>query len=186
LRLARRFAVGLVGAGVLVAAAATPAAAELSGPCTATARFTKSGVTVDAEKTDGPVVVEPQDEVRYTGIVNFGVDVEPRAVSGRIEIDLPFPLPDYSPGEWQGSDVVKGQRKGRYRYDLPTIAPPGVDVEVTGFHEDATASRRCEGSVTLRIAGGFFDSPAGPASLVLTILCASGLLIAARPKTVWR
>jgi hypothetical protein len=52
---------------------------------------------------------------------------------------------------------------------------------VTGFHEDGNLPR-CSGSVTLRIKGGFFSSPAGPVALVITVISGVGLFIAARPK----
>jgi hypothetical protein len=176
----------LVRAGVVAFAGAAsllvfagPAAADLSGPCTAIGTFVKSRVEVDAKTAKGAVEVEPEDTVEYTGAI-LGA-TPPRKVSGEIKVDLPFPLPDFEPGTWSDDDAAEIDKTDTYSYDLPTIAPRGYEVEVTGFHRDAGLPT-CRGSVTLKVKGGFFSSPAGPAAFVLAVLSASGVVVAARPK----
>jgi hypothetical protein len=162
---------------------AAPAAADLSGPCAATATFVKSKVEVDAKTAKGVIEVETEDDVEYTGAV-LGA-TPPRKVSGAIKVDLPFPLPDFEPGTWSDDDAAEIDKTDTYSYDLPLIAPRGYEVEVSGFHKDAGLPA-CRGSVTLKVKGGFFSSPAGPAAFVLTALSASGVVVAARPKEIVR
>jgi hypothetical protein len=176
--LVRAALLALVGAASLLVFAA-PAAADLSGPCSAVGTFVKSKVEVDAKTAEGTIEVEPEDEVEYTGAV-LGA-TPPRKVSGEIKVDLPFPLPDFSPGEWSNDAAAEIDKADTYSYELPTIAPRGYEVKVTGFHKDA-GLRTCRGSVTLKVKGGFFSSPAGPAAFVLAVLSATGVVVAARPK----
>lgn len=166
-----------MGTAALLAAA--PAGAELSGPCTASGTFEKSGVTVDPATTDGPVEIERKDKVTYTGAVQEAQG--PRQVSGEVKVDLPFPLPDFEAGTWNDPDAVKTDKNGTYTYDLPAFAPRGYEVEVSGFHQDAGLPK-CEGKVTLKVKGGFFSSPAGPVAFVITALSAAGVVMSAVPK----
>ena len=170
-------AFSVAGAGVLLVAG--PAAAELSGPCTASGRFEDSKVTVDPNATSGPIDVERKDTVSYTAAVEGAT--APRAVSGEIKIDMPAPWPDITAGDWDDDDSDGVDKTDTYTYNLPAIAPRGFDVEVSGFHQDKGLPK-CSGHVTLHIKGGFFSSPAGPIALVITALSAAGLVIAARPK----
>jgi hypothetical protein len=73
---------------------------------------------------------------------------------------------------------VKTATSGRYTYDVPEIAFRGIDIEVTGFHDDAELGD-CKGSVTVRLEGGFFDSVSGPLSLGITVIMAAGVVRAA-------
>jgi hypothetical protein len=180
--LVRAPVLALAGTASLLVFAA-PAAADLSGPCTASATFVKSKVEVDAKTAKGAIEVEPEDDVEYTGAI-LGA-TPPRTVSGEIKVDLPFPLPDFSPGEWSDDDAAEIDKTDTYSYDLPLIAPRGYEVEVSGFHKDAGLPT-CRGSVTLKVKGGFFSSPAGPAAFVLTVVSASGVVVAARPREIVR
>lgn len=168
-----------LGAGGVLMVLAAPAAADLSGPCEASGTFRKSDVTVNAKTAEGTIEIEPKDTVEYTGTVVGATP--PRKTSGEVKVDLPFPLPDFTPGTWSDDDSAETEKSDTYDYDIPAIAPKGYDVEVSGFHQDAGLPR-CEGSVTLRVKGGFFSSPAGPVAFVITALSAAGVVIAARPK----
>jgi hypothetical protein len=156
-----------------------PASADLSGPCEASGQFVESKVTVDAKTASGTIEIEPEDKVRYTGTVAGATP--PREVSGEVKVDLPFPLPDFEPGNWSDPDADKTEKSDTYSYDLPVFTPRGYEVEVSGFHHDAGLPR-CEGSVTLKVKGGAFSSPAGPVAFVITALSAAGVVIAARPR----
>jgi hypothetical protein len=172
--------VSMVGlAAAAIALSAGPASADLSGPCEASGQFVESKVTVDAKTASGTIEIEPEDKVRYTGTVAGATP--PREVSGEVKVDLPFPLPDFEPGNWSDPDADKTEKSDTYSYDLPVFTPRGYEVEVSGFHQDAGLPR-CEGSVTLKVKGGFFSSPAGPVAFVITALSAAGVVIAARPR----
>ena len=176
--LARAGLLALGCAGILVLFAA-PAAADLEGPCTAVGEFAESNVTVDAKTAKGTIEVEHKDEISYVGTVEGATP--PREASGEIKVDMPFPLPDFKPGEWSDEDAAETEKTDTYSYDLPAIAPRGFDVEVSGFHKDGDLPK-CSGSVTLRVKGGFFNSPAGPVAAVITAIAASGVVMAARPR----
>jgi hypothetical protein len=176
--LVRALVLALGAAGVLMALAA-PATADLSGPCEASGTFRKSDVTVDAKTAEGTIEIEPEDTVEYIGTVE-GAEA-PRKTSGEVKVDLPFPLPDFKPGEWSDDAADDTEKTDTYDYDIPAFAPRGYDVEVSGFHQDGSLPK-CEGSVTLRVKGGFFSGPAGPVAFVITALSAAGVVIAARPK----
>ena len=165
-------------AGILVLFAA-PAAADLSGPCEASGTFVDSDKSVNAKTAKGTIEVERKDKVEYTATVNQ--PTVPRATKGEVKIDMPFPIPDIKAGDWSDDDADSVEKVDTYTYDLPAIAPSGFDVKVSGFHQDGDLPK-CSGSVTLRIKGGFFSSPAGPVSLVITVISGVGLWIAARPK----
>ncbi|HUF84664.1 MAG TPA: hypothetical protein VMQ81_08765 [Acidimicrobiia bacterium] len=158
---------------------AAPAAADLKGPCEASGTFLKSKVEVDARTAEGTIEIEPEDTVEYVGTVTGATP--PRKTSGEVKVDLPFPLPDFKPGEWSDDDSSETEKTDRYDYDIPAFAPRGYDVEVSGFHQDGSLPK-CEGSVTLRVKGGFFSGPAGPVAFVITLLSAAGVVISARPK----
>jgi hypothetical protein len=170
----------IIGAGAvaLLVLFAGPAGAELSGPCAASGTFEEGRLTVDPKTNDGPVEIPVEDEIRYSAAVFGTADIPPRKISGGIKVDLPFPLPDYRPGTWSDRDAGKTATSGRYTYDVPEIALRGIDIEVTGFHDDSELGA-CEGSVTVRLEGGFFDSVTGPMSLGFTVIAAAGVLRAA-------
>lgn len=178
MRSLRRAALLALGCGGILVLLAAPAGADLSGPCEASGAFEKSEVTVDAN-TNEVIEVEPEDEVTYTGTVTGATP--PRKTSGEVKIDMPFPIPDVEAGTWSDDDASDIEKNDTYTYDLPAIAPRGYEVEVTGFHKDGNLPK-CEGSVTLKVKGGFFSSPAGPVAFVITALSATGVVIAARPK----
>ena len=167
-----------LGCGGILALLAAPAGADLSGPCAASGVFEKSEVIVDAE-TNEVIEVEAEDEVSYTATVTGATP--PRKTSGEVKVDMPFPFPDYKAGDWSDDDAGDVEKVDTYSYDLPAIAPRGLDVEVSGFHQDAGLPK-CAGSVTLHIKGGFFSSPAGPVAVVITVISAAGVVMAARPK----
>jgi hypothetical protein len=166
------------GAALLLALSAGPAGAELSGPCAASGTFEEGRLTVDPKTSDGPVEIPVEDAIEYRAAVFGTGDVPPRRISGEIKVDLPFPLPDYTPGTWSDRDAVKTATSGRYTYDVPEIAFRGIDIEVTGFHDDSELGD-CKGSVTVRLEGGFFDSVSGPLSLGITVIMAAGVVRAA-------
>jgi hypothetical protein len=178
MRILRSAALLALGCGGILVFLAAPAAADLSGPCGASGVFEKSEVSVDA-KTNEVIEVEPEDEVSYTATVTGATP--PRKTSGEVKVQMPFPFPDYKAGDWSDDDATDIEKVDTYTYDLPAIAPRGFDLEVSGFHQDRDLPK-CEGSVTLRVKGGFFSSPAGPVSVVITALSAAGVVMAARPK----
>jgi len=179
MRILIRVALLALGCAGVMVAFAVPAAADLSGPCEASGQFVKSKVTVDAKTAKGTIEIEPEDKVKYTGTVEGATP--PRKTSGEVKVDLPFPLADFKPGEWSDDEADDTEKTDTYSYDLPAFAPRGYDVEVSGFHQDGSLPK-CSGSVTLRVKGGFFSSPAGPVALFFTLVSAAGIFMAARPK----
>src|SRR5687768_14445117 len=98
MRILTRAALLALGCGGILVLFAAPAGADLSGPCEASGAFEKSEVTVDAKTVEGTTEVEPEDEVSYTAVVTGATP--PRKTSGEVKVDMPFPFPDFKPGEW--------------------------------------------------------------------------------------
>jgi hypothetical protein len=169
----------LVGLGLGGIAGATPADAEIDGPCSGSAEFNKGGFTVDAnELAPGEVVEVPvADTVHWQGAID-GVSGE-RDIDGSVSVDLPWPLGEATIDSWDGSTTETGNQ-GVKTYDLPSLIPRGVEFEVKGQHsEDGTVV--CTGTVTVKVEGSAFDSPLTPVALAGTAISGVGLVLAGRP-----
>ena len=171
----------LAAGAALCLAPAGAASAELSGPCTATGVF-QTGVgdepiTVDATTIGEEVVtVALSDTVAWTGTVT--PTATPREYSGKVAVDLPWPLGAYTVDSWRGSsDAVANE--GLEEYDLPSVMPRGVVFRVEGSHSEPGVS--CVGHVNLQVEGSVFKSPLTLASLALTALAGAGLAAVVAP-----
>ena len=165
---------------------ASPAAAEIDGPCTGSGDFedgTKDAgpFTVDGNTSD-VVEVPLKDTVRWQGAID-GVSGE-REFAGLIEVDLPWPLGAATIDTWDGSTDETGN-KGDKSYDLPSAIPRGVEFEVSGQHsEDGTVV--CSGTVKVKVEGGAFDSPLAPVGIGGTVISGIGLALAGLSKAAAR
>jgi hypothetical protein len=132
-------------------------------------RYTAADAGVD--------VVPLEDDVHWAGAIN--VPKPESAYSGHIEVQLPFPLPSLRIDSWSGSSDSTGN-SGDKHYKLPSSVPRGVEFEVTGAHSQGGVN--CTGTVKVKVAGGAFDSPAAPASLIGTVVTGGVLALAGRAK----
>lgn len=170
-----------IGTGLLAALLllADPAEAELDGPCTGTATFPSTGLTVDAETAD-KVVVPPSDTVSYVGTIQ-ATEGEERSHSGHIDLELPPPFTSVRIADWGTESTTEVSDEGVYEYDLPSYTPRGVEMLVTGEHVDTAGT--CSGEVRVEVEGDPLDAPAVPAAAVVgTLAAGAGVLAAARPK----
>ncbi|CAB4888187.1 unannotated protein [freshwater metagenome] len=176
-----------VGAGLFLGAATLlapvrPAAADLTGACTASGTFvagTKSGgsFTVDAGKVGSSTVVIPrEDTVNWTGSVD--VPATSRPYSGSVQVKLPPPFGEFTIDSWDGASE-RVTNSGAHDYALPTLVPAGVTFTVTGSHTEPTTT--CDGTVKVKIEGGLFDSPVAPISFALTAITGVGFIAMMRP-----
>jgi len=170
--LVRITAIGTLMAAAVVAWSA-PAAADIvspAGACVGSATWKAGGFAhTSAELTPDRVIEIPRaDEVSWSGSVVGPVDGSSREVAGRVALALPPPFGSINLADWTGpaSDV---QRSGTYTYDLPSIVPSGVTLELLASH-DESGQRHCTASVGVIIPGGPFDSP-------LTWVALTGLLL---------
>lgn len=164
---------------VLVLGLADPAGAELDGPCTGRGTFASDREVVDAATTE-KVVVAPEDTVSYEGTIT-ATEGEERSHRGRIDLELPPPLPPVEIADWGSDSTTEVSDAGTYDYDLPSFVPRGVELELTGEHDDTAGT--CTGSVTVEIDGGPFDAPVAPIiSIIGTLAAAGGVAVAARPR----
>lgn len=161
----------------LTVAGATAASADVTGPCEGSGTFRSSGRTYDAR--DDRIVVPDADDVSWRGSID-APGTEERSHQGRIELQLPPPLPSVVIADW-GSDATAAVRDdGVYDYELPAFVPRGVTLHLTGEHIDTAGT--CTGSLEVEIEGGPLDAPAPlVGSLVGTAAAAAGLAAVARP-----
>ena len=155
-------------------AGATPA--TLSGPCTASGSLNKGGFTVDA--TESRVVTVPEtDDVTWKGALQAPGGEQ--AYSGKIELELPPPLPKWKIDSWSGTSD-SSENNGVKHYDVASFAPRGVEMRLTGEHTQGSVS--CSGVVKIKIEGGAFDSPGAPIALVGTAVTGVVLVLSGMAK----
>jgi hypothetical protein len=163
-------------AGPLVAG---PAAADIvspAGACVGSGAWKASGVTATSPQlaTDDVIEVRRADEVSWSGRVVGPTAGTPRPVAGRVALRLPPPLGAISIADWSGPATAV-ERSGTYSYDLPSLVPAGVRLDLLASH-DESGRRHCTASVGIIIPGGPFDSPL--IFLALVGLALLGLLLA--------
>jgi hypothetical protein len=151
----------------------SPAAAEIvdpAGACAGSAAWTSGAFTeTTAERAPGDVVEIPRaDRVAWSGSVVGPAAGTARQVAGRVQLRLPAPFGTVDIADW-GGEATDIERSGAYAYDLPTLVPSGVRLDLLASHDEG-GQRHCTASVGLIIPGGPFDSP-------LTWVALAGLLV---------
>ena len=160
----RYLALGAVAIGVLLVGSTAPASADITdngSGCKGRGDW-NSGVEVDAATKGGVYTIPRSDSVHWQGSVKSGSE---GTYSGSISVDLPWPLGEALIDDWSGEYETTGN-EGDHKYDLPSLVPAGVEFELHGEHSDKNGG--CSGTVTLKIAGGVFDSLLAILSLVGT------------------
>ena len=153
-------------------------AADFSGPCTVSAVILETGAAIDPVASGGVYSAPLQGSASYEGSIAAAAEERPN--DGQVTVATPPGLPSFTLKSWSDDDGVTVSDSGTVTWDIPSFVPRGVIVTVSGYHNDVGA--RCEGSIQVKLEGGFFDSPVGPASLVLTVLFGLGMLFAAVPR----
>ena len=169
--------VAVVGAVIFLAA--TPASAQTeppnaTGPCQAQATLS-NGVEVDPYVSSGVYEIPLSGTAQYSGAVTGSV-TPPRPISGQVYIDGPLgtKISVFDDWTWSTPDSDLVNKSGSVDWDLPSWLPRGTELTVSGVHNDVGLV--CEGSVTFKLEGGFFDSPLGVVSVVGTVLSGIGLV----------
>jgi hypothetical protein len=182
---ARQVLVAMASVGgvatILLLGAAGPAAASVDGGCTGSASFPAlGGRTYDAADT-GVLIVPVEDTVTYLGTVPVPEGTE-RAHDGQIALDLPWPIPDPVIADWGTDSTEAAEDSGSYDYEIPDVAPRGVELRLYGEHNDNVS---CTGEVTVKIEGGVGDAPAAAAIAVAgTVAAGIGFALAVRGRPV--
>lgn len=174
-----RVSSGVVAASVVLVLGGSSARAQddppnATGPCAASAVLS-NGVTVDPYASSGTYPIPIEGSADYQGAVEADVET-PRPINGEVTIRTPPGLPDVTvTDQWEWSnDASDGlSDSGSVSWELPSVLPRGVPITVEGFHQDQGV--RCEGSITVELEGGAFDSPLTFVSLGGTALAAIGL-----------
>jgi hypothetical protein len=177
----RLLALGGVWCALLVGASA-PASAEVTGPCDGSATWDDGRTVTAMGLQPGDVVEIPRDaRVTWNGQVMITPPATPRDVSGWIKLELPYPIPEATIGEWQDSGT-RVENSGSYDYDLPAVLA-NFEVTVSGKHwegnQDFEGEPTCAGEVTLKLEG---TNPAGFIAGGFFVLGVVGSWIAVRPK----
>jgi|GEM_PF-1766369 len=183
----------VIVAGAAAAASllwAAPASADITNPpgrCVGTASFrtgTEDGgpfAVSTADLQPGDVLAVPlKDVVDWTGTV---VGVEPgteREVSGSITLTLPWPLPEVTIDSWSGTATDVGNA-GVEEYELPSVTPRGVELELSGVHREAGAVW-CTGAINVEVDGSPWSSPLTFVSVGGLAFSGVALALAGRPK----
>jgi hypothetical protein len=171
------FAFAVVCVAILfVPAAAGASPRVVNGPCEGSGAFETGGFTVTAAET-GIVTVPAKDTVHWQGSIKPNESGE-QPYSGAIRVELPPPFSSIDIDSWSGTSDST-QNSGVKKYDLPSFVPKGVELRVSGFHDQGSA--KCDGFVRIKIDGSKFGV-ASVGSLVLTALTGAGLLFAGRAK----
>jgi hypothetical protein len=179
----KRVLLGFAAVGVafvffpMPTAGAAPQEVSGNGNCQGTAAF-QSGHQYTAADS-GVDEIPLKDTVNWTGSIEAPSSAPDWAYAGHIQLELPPPLPAITIDDWSGTTDATGN-SGVKKYDLPSFVPRGVELEVTGSHTQADKS--CSGTVTVKVEGGAFDSPAAPAALVGTAATGVGAALAGRAK----
>lgn len=171
--------VGVIGLSTtLFVASATPAVAEVSGPCDGSATWS-TGLVVNARDIEaGEVIVVPRvASVTWSGSINLDPPpTEPRAASGYVRIKLPFPIGQVTVGDWSDTGTTVAN-SGSYDYELTNILA-GFKVPVTASHWEGTltptGSATCTGSAVLQLEG---TNPAGFIAAALTVISIAGVYL---------
>lgn len=174
-----RLAAGTILAGVVIVVivgSASDAGATLDGQCTASGTLQAGGFTVDPKAVEaGEVITVPaEDDVAWKGSV-VAKDT-PRAISGYVDVKLPFTK--VRAGDWESPDSETVENSGSYHYDLPSLLA-GIKVPVSGAHTEPGVE--CSGSVVVQIEG---TSALAWVSLVLTVVSLAGVFLAVSVKQV--
>jgi hypothetical protein len=169
-------AAGIVAA--LPVLGASPAAADLTGPCAASGTLRSSGVTYDARTTHAATIPLAGD-VKWNGSVPGGSGK--RKISGRVYVKMPPPLGTVRIGAWS-KESSRRANDGTYHYDFPSVLA-GIDIPVTGSHTEPGV--KCSGTVVVRFEGsGGFGNPAVAGTFALTVISGIALIVSFRPKVV--
>jgi hypothetical protein len=121
------------------------------------------------------VTVPEKDDVKWTGSITAPGE---QTYSGKIELELPPPLPSWTIDSWSGTTDSQSNGDTKH-YDVPSYTPRGVEMTVKGHHSQGV---NCSGEVKVKIAGGAFDSPGTPVSLGATVIAGALLVFAGVAK----
>ncbi|MBI4884174.1 MAG: hypothetical protein HY826_08975 [Actinobacteria bacterium] len=162
--------------GILVIGSASQAMADIPGTdgCAASGVWVEDGLIVVAETDNGVFTIPRSDTVNWEG----SVAGPPGEYSGSVWVELPPPFGEVEVDSWSG-DSETTSNSGSHEYDLPSLVPAGVEIVVSGEHNDENGS--CSGKATLEIDGGPFDSPVTLISLGGTAVTGLGVALTLRP-----
>ena len=172
---------GAVAAVLLVVPGPVPSDVVMpAGACVASATWASSGVprSSAALSSDDVIEIPRADTVAWTGTVVGPTPGASRDVAGLVALGLPPPLGSIGIASWAGP-ATSVEKSGSYRYDLPSLVPSGVRLDLRVTHDEA-GQRHCTAAVGLIIPGGPFDSPLIWAALVLLLVSLGGLLLLGR------
>jgi hypothetical protein len=181
--------VALFSALLLPLTTPTPAEAVLTGVCNGQADISGDDGTsfgkITPKTNSGVYTVPIKGAAAYTGQLD-GVSEpdEGRAHNGFITVALPslvraLGISDPTIKTWNEEDSTSVADAGSITWDLPGVIPRGVEMTVSGSHNDPLGS--CTGSISVKLDGGLLDSAAGVATAVGTVLLGALTLLTGIP-----
>lgn len=173
-----RCAGSLLLSGLVVAFAAVPAGAKLTGGCAASGTQLQTGKSYDPVTIDFAKIPRSGD-VKWKGSVP--VPATKRLAVGEVQVKFPWPVGDVEIGHWGKDGKMTGSNgnSGTYHYDFPKLIA-GVKVLVHGRDQEPSGVL-CQGAVVVQIQG---TSPLAWASLALTVFMVLNLSLTIRARKV--
>ena len=182
----RTRAVAIVGLMVgAIFATATPAGAEVSGPCDGSAEWLNHTPTLKVVASQLPkdvIIIPLEGNVEWTGEVFIDPPpTEARPTSGNVKVKVPFPVGTIEVGVWSTAGTSTGN-SGNYEYEFTSLLS-GFNVTVIGQHWEGSLEQSgaptCEGEVKLALEG---TNPLGFIGGGLSVLSVVGASLAIRAK----
>jgi hypothetical protein len=159
----------------------TPAHATLNGPCFV--RATVSGDdggsfdAIDPQAKTGVYTVPIAGSANYDGGIGVEVPEDGRPISGSVSVALPLGG-SVNIKSWSDDDATNTTDQGTVSWDLPDLTPRGIEMSVSGFHNDL---QNCDGEITVKLDGGLFDSAVGIVSAIATVAAGAFTLLTGIP-----
>ena len=109
---------------------------------------------------------------------------EGRAHSGFVTVALPslvtaLGIDDPTIKTWNEEDSTSVADAGSITWDLPAVTPRGVEMTVSGAHNDPLGS--CTGAISVKLDGGLMDSVSGVATAVGAVVLGTLTLLTGIP-----
>lgn len=152
-------------------------APKLTGGCSAQATYDLG--TFEPSVSGGVYTVPKSGSASYTASVP--VEGDDRTTSGKVEVALPLGLPSITVKSWGGDSTDGNSDSGSVSWDIPSIVPGNVELNVSGYHQDEGV--RCEGRIKVKLEGNGATSPIGLGALGLSLVTLAGLVWAGIPKS---